>query len=290
MRTLKELKKEIQFNRELFNLIDVLKEIASSQFRQLQAKREYFFRFNQSLEGFLENVQLRESKHPFFLKESDSTKDFSGIVMITSDAGFLGELNSRVISAGLNLRKENDELVILGERGAHFLEDLGESFLYFPGITEDIKYEQAQNLRDYLIQQYLKKRFRQIFMVYPKFVSFAHREIKTEQLLPYTPETEKVASGTSQPAASTPLSEVLVEPDSERIIDYLIRVWMAQKIYDIFWESKLSEWASRVIHLEESSEVTSQINKKLQFFYFRTLHTLSDKNIREIVASRLIER
>lgn len=283
MRTLKELKKEIQFNQEFFNLIDVLKGIAALQFRQLQAKREYFTRFNRNLEGFFENVRLLGSTHPFFLKEeSGFTQAFSGIVMITSDEGFLGELNSRVINAGLNQRRENDELVILGERGAHFLEELGESFLYFPGITEDIKYEQAQNLRDYLIQQYLKKRFTQVFMIYPQFVSFVHREIKIEQLLPYRGEF-------LQSTAYNPQADTLIEPDEERIVDYLIRVWMAQKIYDIFWESKLSEWASRVIHLEESSEVASQISKKLQFFYFRTLHQISDKNIREIVASRLIK-
>jgi len=279
MLTLKQLKKDIQFNYQLSNLIDILKSVASSQFRQLQAKREYFFRFNQSLQGFFESVKFFESKHPFFFKEP-SPKDISGIVMITSNEGFLGELNSRVINAGLELRKENDELIILGEKGAHFLEELGESFLYFPGISEEIRYEQTQNLRDYLIQQYLKKRFSKVFMIYPEFISFLHREIKIEQLLPY--KIDSLQTHNSSP-------EILIEPDQERIVDYLIRLWMAQKIYDIFWESKLSEWASRVIHLEKSSQICSQMSKKLQFFYFRTLHQISDRNIREIVASRLIK-
>ena len=290
MRTLKELRKDIQFNRELGGLIDVLKGIASTQFRHLQAKREYFIRFISCLEGFFEAIELADSGHPF-LKPSSSSSS-SGIVMITSDEGFLGELNSQVINAGLGLRRQDtDSLIILGERGAHFLEELGESFLYFPGISEDIRYTQAQVLRDYLIQQYLKEKFTKVIIVYPKFISFAFREVTTEQLLPYLGRGEKSKQETATQTLNLNLQpDVLFEPSQERIVDYLIRTWMAQKIYDIFWESKLSEWASRVIHLEESSQVVAELNKQLRFSYFRTLHSLSDKNIREIFASRISEK
>ena len=128
-------------------------------------------------------------------------------------------------------------------------------------------------------------------MVYPKFISFVHREVTVEQLLPYG---QRLDMGSDESALSSRPStehlDILIEPSQERLVDYLIRVWMAQRIYDIFWESKLSEWASRVIHLEESSQAASEINKKLQFSYFSSLHQISDKNIREIVASRLLER
>ena len=295
MLTLKQLKKDLQFNRELSGLVDVLKDIASAQFRHLQTKREYFIRFTRSLEDFFETVDVLNSEHPFLRQENSLLS--SGIVMITSDEGFLGELNSQVINAGLIQRKSNDSLIVLGERGANFLEDLKEPFLYFPGISEDIRYAQAQSLRDYLIQQYLKKKFTKVTMVYPKFISFALREITVEQLLPYTPQVGSgsrdsflVEHRTANTEQRTPQPDTIIEPSEERMVDYLIRIWMAQKIYDIFWESKLSEWASRVFHLEESSQVVSQLNKQLQFFYFRTLHGLSDKNIREIFASMITEK
>ena len=289
MLTLKRLKTDMQFNQELSGLIDVLKGIASAQFRHLQAKREYFMRFNRCLESFLGIAELFESSHPFLVPESSS--DTSSIVMITSDAGFLGELNSQIINAGLNQRKVGDQLIVLGERGAHSLEELGESFLFFQGLPDEIRYEQAWDLRDYLIQEYLNKKFARIIMVYPEFISFAFQEVKTEQLLPYPREIgsgEHETRGTKHEAFLWQ-PEILFEPTPERIVDYLIRLWMAQKIYDLFWESKLSEWAARVIHLEESSQVLTELNKKLQFSYFRILHGLSDKNIREIVASRLIK-
>jgi F-type H+-transporting ATPase subunit gamma len=277
----------MQFNQELSGLIDVLKGIASSQFRHLQAKREYFARFNRCLDSFFEILSMAEVVHPFLNLEFSLSS--SCIVMLTSDEGFLGELNSRVINAGLNQRRENDTLIVLGERGANSLEELGESFLYFPGITEEIKHEQAEELRDYLIQGYLNKKFGKVVMVYPKFISFAIQEVKTEQLLPYplVAGERELEPKIKEPEFQIWQTQILVEPSAERIVDYLIRLWMMQNIYDLFWESKLSECAARVIHLEESSQVVAGLNKKLQFSYFRLLHQLSDNNIREIFASRV---
>ena len=60
-----------------------------------------------------------------------------------------------------------------------------------------------------------------------------------------------------------------------------------QKLYDVFLESKLSECAARIIHLEGSREEIVSVNKRLLYVYFKQLHEKSDKNIREIFASRL---
>lgn len=290
MLTLKQIKSDVQFNQELAGLIDVLKGIASSQFRFLQAKREYFLRFNRSIKDIFETVSTLKCGHPFLKQAGLEPEIKTGIVMITSDEGFLGELNSRVINAGLAQRKPQDELIILGQRGAHTLEELKESFLYFQGIPEEIEHEQAQGLRDYLIQQYLKKKFDKVLIIYPKFISFAFQEVRVQQLLPYLAEEgeEEELKLAPQTFISSKF-EVLIEPSVDRVIDFLVRLWMAQKIFDIFWESKLSELASRVVHLEGSSQVVEELNKKLQFTYFRIIHRISDKNIREIFASRVIK-
>jgi F-type H+-transporting ATPase subunit gamma len=284
MLTLKQIKSDVQFNLELAGLINVLKGIASSQFRFLQAKREYFLRFNRSITDIFETVSILKSHHPF-LEQPAGEEVKTGIVMITSDEGFLGDLNSRIINAGLSLRKQQDELIILGQRGSSALEEQKESFLFFQGLPEEIEHEQAEALSDYLIRQYLERKLHKILIIYPKFISFAFQEINTEQLLPYVPAEEEA----EPQILISPKFELLIEPSLERVIDFLVRIWMVQKVYDIFWESKLSELASRAVHLEGSSQAVEELNKKLQFIYFRIIHQLSDKNIREIFASRLIK-
>ncbi|MEA3560871.1 MAG: hypothetical protein U9R31_03775, partial [Candidatus Omnitrophota bacterium] len=81
---------------------------------------------------------------------------------------------------------------------------------------------------------------------------------------------------------------IAIEPALDKVIEYLVTVWMNYILYGIFWESKLSEWSARVMHLEGSSSEIERLDKKLRFRYFQLLHEISDKNIREIFSSRLV--
>ena len=63
---------------------------------------------------------------------------------------------------------------------------------------------------------------------------------------------------------------------------------MENAIYAILWSSKLSESTISVAHLEQSLEELKKINTHLKFNYFKAIHSLNDRNIREIFAARAI--
>ena len=78
----------------------------------------------------------------------------------------------------------------------------------------------------------------------------------------------------------------MVEPSFGSVIEILVELWMGVKLLEIFWSSKQSECAARIMHLEGSTQELTQLNRKLTFEYFRQVHSLSDKTIREISVSR----
>ena len=80
-----------------------------------------------------------------------------------------------------------------------------------------------------------------------------------------------------------------MEPSFKRVIEELITIWIGYILYNIFWESKLSEWAARVIHLEGSADEVKRQGRAVRLTYFRALHENSDKNIREIFSSTTTE-
>ncbi len=71
-------------------------------------------------------------------------------------------------------------------------------------------------------------------------------------------------------------------------MEYLIEIWITYVVHSIFWESKLSEWAARVLHLEGSSDEVKRQAKTARLDYFRAVHQESDKNIREIFSSSMV--
>ena len=258
------------------DIINVLKSVASSEFYLLQKKRRNFDEFQEYLKVFFQLIFLGDFQHPFL--EIKPGANF--IILITSDAGFLGKLNMSVINSAIEFAREEDIFIVVGKQGAEYFEEIGKKCSFFPGISDDISYEGVEKLRDYIISEYSTRKATRAVIVYPHFVSFAVSDIRQFQLLPCRFLFQEEAGNQS-------FDKVLIEPSVKRVVESLVRIWLGQMIYGIFWESKLSEWSSRVVHLERSSSEIKDFGKKLSFQYFRIIHEISDKNIREIFASKL---
>jgi ATP synthase F1 gamma subunit len=277
-----KLREDLRFAKELLEMIEVLKSATAAQFRVLQNKRKGFDQFKLRLEEFLSAIKRQKIVHPFLMERRNLPKV---VVMITSDEGFLGSLNALVVNAGVEQVAAGDELIILGERGSRYLaETRREAFTFLPGIGDEITYERAIAVRDLLISKFLSKKVGSVLVAYPHFLSLTVQRVEVTRLLP---SGDLLTPKTGVKKLDRLLPEVLLEPSRGKVVDYLVRTTLMQRLYDIFLESKISECAARIIHLEGSHEEIVSTNKKLTYAYFKHLHEKSDKNIREIFASRL---
>ena len=310
------LKHDLRSTTDLMELVDVLKRVAVSQFHLLDKKRQSkgwtsaevpavggqatdgrvsqesdgelaiaragdggpALSLKAVLEDFFRLLQPQQCQHPFLESPSPPV----GIVIVTSDEGFLGGLNSAVIQKALAARTgPQDELIVLGERGRMYLEDLKEPFTHFAGAGEHMSDPEVERLRDFLADRYLRRKVGKIMVWYPRPRSFTHQEVDSFQLLPYprpSPRHDTVASNSEA---------VILEPSAYLIIEYLVKLWLSRKIHDVFWQSRLSELAARATHLEASFQGLTQQKKKLTLQYFRSRHEVTDTSIRESYAGML---
>jgi F0F1-type ATP synthase gamma subunit len=120
-------------------------------------------------------------------------------------------------------------------------------------------------------------------IVYPEFVSLSLQHIQTLQLLPYQffDLKKNIRVGALMGGASTC-------PDEGKVFARLIEMQAAWKIMQIAQTSKLAECAAKIMHLEESTQQLEHIKQKEAFDYFRLVHTLKDKSIREILVSKMM--
>jgi ATP synthase F1 gamma subunit len=213
--------------------------------------------------------------------------------MITSDSGFLGELNMSVVNYGLAQYKSDDLLTVVGKEGVRYIGEQGINYTSFSGIDDDISYSLVVKLRDHIVKQFFDKKLSNTVIVYPHFISFAVQKIEQFQLFPcrflFPQESGSGRSGLGQSGLLKigPGEKIILDCPLKSIVEYMVKVWVGQLIHLIFWESKLSEWAARVMHLERSSNEIRDQQKKLRLQYFRTMHERSDKSTREIFVSRM---
>jgi ATP synthase F1 gamma subunit len=279
VRPVSELKLDFEVVQGLGDIIDVLKTSAMIQFRSLQSRDKPNEAFFNTANDCFDMIAQKGTKHPYLF---DRKMMPSAIVAITSDEGFLGEMNTLLINASVDMCKyKDDELIVLGERGGRYLEDMGRNFVFFPGIADDLDYSQVAKLRDYLLKGY-RRRFGRIFIVFPKFISLTSQKITILHLLPH-----HIAAKQESPLLAAK-EDLLIEPSMNRVLDGLINMWMGYELVDIFWMSKQAEFAARIMHLEGSTQELSHLRQKLSFEYFKQVHSLRDKVIREISASKIL--
>jgi ATP synthase F1 gamma subunit len=279
MQSVQKLREELNNNNELTGLIDVLKGIAMAKFRILEKSKERFATFLNTFENFFQMIDVNAGQHPF-VKGGGRL----AIIMITSDEGFMGGLNTRVINEALNLpESSNAQLIVLGEWGARYLQGLGHNFVKFPGVTKEKNHESAVTLKDYIFKETMSGKFSRLTLVYPKPISFTVQTPQVISILPCREIFKKKQNFVSD-------EEIIQEGPTDKIIEYLLETWLIEKLHEVFEDSNLSEYSARAVHLEQSHFLLTQRSKGIRLQYFRSHHEQVDKGIREAFSSRVTRK
>ena len=279
MATIKELKEDMQFNAGLIDLLEVMKTAAVFQFRSLQAKRERYENFFKILDGFFQFIGDNGRDHILMAPKTERR----AVVMVTSDEGFMGNLNSQIINAaGKRDDFKEAELIIVGERGARYLKEMGRKFELFKSVVDASERRSlAEKLGTYIMSGIEEGRFGKLSIAYAKSISFMVQRVEVIDILPLAQRgvpSEKTGDK----------EELIIESPLDAIIDYLAGELVRQRLIDVLEESKLSEFAARAIHLEGSLQELAEKQKKVRSQYFKAYHEMIDKSTRELFSAQIL--
>jgi ATP synthase F1 gamma subunit len=286
MAKLHQLRKELRFNLEFLQLIQTLKNIAAAQYHMLEHEKQRFEEFMNAFGGFFHVVNLVGVDDPLVREMSDVV----GIVAVTSDSGFMGGLNAGVVETALGVQgalpDDRVELVVVGEKGAGKFQELRRRYKFFEGIGEQTLYDRAVELGDYLVGRVLDRQIGRVVVVYPRPLSFTQQLVEVVDLLPCGRLFESAPGAGADPAAPERERRVVVESTFTDMVEYLSSVWTVSKLYEMFEDSKLAEYAARAMHLEDSAQKLDKEVKKVRHQCFRAAHEVVDKGMRESFSSR----
>jgi len=288
---LNELRRELKFNHELLSLVETLKNVAGSQFHLLEKKKKRFEAFMNAFAGFFRVVDLVDVVNPFVRAESDVT----GLVVVTSDSGFMGGLNSAVLRAGLDvvehLPPERVAYAVIGEKGMAAFSDRRVPFKFFAGINQDTIYEQAVVIKDWLMEEVAARRMGRVIVAAPKALSFSAQTIQVMDLLPCGNLFDRSESPPLQALRGpkrflAEARDVIVESSFDDMASYLAGIWVTSKLFEVFEDGKLAEFGARAMHLEGSLQKVEKEYTKTRQRCVKATHELVDKGMRESFAAK----
>ncbi len=209
-----------------------------------------------------------EVAHP--LLEDVQPARRSAMLLITGDRGLAGAYSANVIKAAEQLhatlvKEEGQECVqyITGTKGVAYF-DFRERVVEqsWTGFSDAPLYEHAKDIADALIERFLRPYEEggvdQIHVVGTRFVSMLTQQAVAVRLLPLVVEESDEA-----PENGEIIPFYTFEPSAEAVLDQLLPMYVANRIYTALLQSSASELASRQRAMKSATDNAQDLIERL---------------------------
>ncbi|MFL5312104.1 MAG: ATP synthase F1 subunit gamma [Myxococcales bacterium] len=210
------------------------------------------------------------------------------VVLMTSDRGLCGGFNSNIIRRGQRFlveegsRFERIQFSTVGRRGRDFARKRGiETRKDYVGFFGRLRYGQAREIADDLIEAYEKDELDAVYLLYNEFKSAIVQQISLVQLLPLQPRGE-AKRGPGEKGFITP--EHIFEPGRPEVLQALIPRFLAMQIWRALLESEASEHGARMTAMDSATKNASEMIGRLTLDYNRARQAAITKELMEIVS------
>lgn len=221
-----------------------------------------------------------EYKHPYLAKR-DQIKNV-GIIVITSDKGLCGGLNTNVLRLVTNKMKEWDNagtgirVSPIGNKGFSFMGRIGAKIQsHLTGLGDTPHVEDLIGAVKVMLDAYVAGEVDAIYISYNHFVNTMKQEPTFEQLLPLSGEALTEGRGGQW--------DYIYEPDAKQVVDELLLRYVESLVYSAVTENQASEQSSRMVAMKAASDNAKTVIGELKLVYNKARQAAITKEISEIV-------
>ena len=279
----KEIRGKIKSVENTKKITKAMEMVAASKMRKAQermrAARPYAEKVRQ-ITGNLSRANP-EYTHPFMQTNDAKT---AGFVIVTTDKGLCGGLNTNVLRAVTSQLKElqaqgvSAEAVAIGNKGLGFLNRIGAKVVSsVTGLGDTPHLEKLIGPVKVLLDAYTEGRINAVYVCYTKFINTMKQESVIEQLLPLN-------AGTLQDDAGGRDWDYVYEPDAAAVIDELLLRYVEAQVYQAVAENMASEQSARMVAMKAATDNAGSVIGELKLVYNKTRQAAITKELSEIVA------
>lgn len=271
---LTNIKKRIKSVSGAYKVTSAMKLVSTVKLKQwrnkMLANKEYAQELNEVVDLLLMFSKNNESP---YLNKNKANKNL--YIIVSSTLGLCGSYNNNIFRVSDAKIKENDEAIILGEKGiAHY--ENGE-FKILEGFSESYSLENKaliEKMSDFIIDEYGKGTYQEIHIIYSEYKNSLVFLAKDYQLLPLNFES-KVDNGYPP----------IMEPSSKELTETLIPFYIKTALFSKLLESEVCEQGARSNAMENATNNAKDLLDELQIEFNKARQTAITQEITEIVAA-----
>ncbi|PZO14615.1 MAG: F0F1 ATP synthase subunit gamma [Burkholderiales bacterium] len=279
----KEIRGKIKSVENTKKITKAMEMVAASKMRKAQermrAARPYAEKVRQ-ITGNLSRANP-EYTHPFM--QTNDAK-VAGFVVVTTDKGLCGGLNTNVLRAvtaqlkELQAQGQTAEVVAIGNKGLAFMNRIGAKVVSsVTGLGDTPHLEKLIGPVKTLLDAYTEGRVNAVYVCYTKFINTMKQESVVEKLLPLN-------AGDLQGDTSGRDWDYIYEPDAPAVIDELLLRYVEAQVYQAVAENMASEQSARMVAMKAATDNAGSVISELKLIYNKTRQAAITKELSEIVA------
>jgi F-type H+-transporting ATPase subunit gamma len=277
----KEIRTKIKSVQNTRKITKAMEMVAASKMRKAQERMRAARPYAEKIRNVAAHLSHANSeyRHPF-LVERDTVQKV-GIIIITTDKGLCGGLNTNVQRLALNKIKEWEaegeqfEVCCIGNKGLGFMQRLGTNIVsQMTQIGDKPSMDKLIGTVKVMLDGYTEDRFDRLMIFYTKFINTMKQEPVMEQLLPLSGERLGSPSGTW---------DYLYEPDAQAVLDQALTRYVEAIIYQAISENIASEQSARMVAMKSASDNAANVIDELTLVYNKSRQAAITKELSEIV-------
>ena len=229
-----------------------------------------------------------EYKHPLLTRRENVRR--VGAVVITTDKGLCGGLNTNLLRVVLNQHKEwlakgiEVEYCTIGNKGFGFVNRMGGKV-----ASQVVNYGDRPSLErligpvKMLIDGFLEGRLDEVHIFGNRFVNTMKQDPMHSTMIPIPEKWVAQEVWSDQEKVGTGTWDYLYEPDAKTVLDELLVRYLETFVYQAATDNIACEQSARMVAMKAASDNAQSIIEELQLIYNKNRQAAITKELSEIV-------
>ncbi len=281
----KEIRTKIKSVESTRKITKAMEMVAASKMRKAQERMKAARPYAEKIARVATHLAYAhpEYKHPFVIAR-DNVKRV-GLIVVTSDKGLCGGLNTNVFRLVVNQMKQWEaagvgiDVTAVGNRGLGFMQRLGANVVsQLTNLGDTPHMEKLIGPVKIMLDAYLEGRIDALYLVYNRFINTMKQEPMMTQLLPLA-QMESI-----EEASLKTHWDYIYEPDAKPVVDAMLMRYIESLVYQGVAENIACEQSARMVAMKAASDNAKTVIGELKLVYNKTRQAAITKELSEIVA------
>ena len=284
----KEIRGKIKSVENTKKITKAMEMVAASKMRKAQERMRSARPYAEKIGNIASELAKAnpEYRHPFLVK-NEQVKTV-GMVVVTTDKGLCGGLNTNLLRAALAKLKELEaagqkaEVVAIGSKGLGFMNRIGAKVVaQVTQLGDQPHIDALIGPVKVLLDAYAEGKLAAVYLCYTQFINTMKQEVKVHQLLPLK------ASDMATPAVAGVAAhswDYIYEPDAATVINELLMRYTEALVYQAVAENMASEQSARMVAMKAATDNAGTLIGELKLVYNKTRQAAITKELSEIVS------